>query len=155
MTQPKSRKKSKISGVGSELRHLVWSSTPSEELEPIEQTVPLMLRLLLEPYGSYAGMTVPACASALGVDEDSVHRWRRGGPVSGLADKAIRYLLVMRVLAPGLVPGIGLKTLDELLRGLDEVGVRFLTPLDLTRERKYDKQRRELVKRGPTSTDGT
>lgn len=60
----------------------------------------------------------------------------------------------MRVLEPGLVPGIGLKTLDELLRGLDEVEVRFLTPADLARERKYDRQRRELVERGPTATEG-
>lgn len=80
-------------------------------------------------------MTIGAVANAVGAHVDSVRRWHRGEPAERACERALRLVLVVRRLCPGLLPLIGVLSLDELAGELDGLTVVALTPADLDRRR--------------------
>lgn len=80
-------------------------------------------------------MTIGAVANAVGAHVDSVRRWHRGEPAERACERALRLALVVRRLCPGLLPLIGVLSLDELAGELDGLTVVALTPADLDRRR--------------------
>lgn len=71
------------------------------------------------------------------VDERTVRRWACDAVDCDTAAQTLRLLIIIRRLAPELLPGLALLTPPEIHARIDALCVRHVSPAELERERAW------------------
>lgn len=92
-----------------------------------------------------AGLAPLTIAASLGIDEDTLRRWRRGVEASPLARRAMRLLLTVRHIAPSLLPGVWTGDVADLTEHLNCAQMRWMSLEEVERKRRTDRLAKEFV----------